>query len=89
MGNGDLDTRPHVLSLTTRRVDGPTRDARHVAAFDRTGQQPDAIAVVDTDPDSAAYGEVVGWTDLPHTGDELHHFGWNACDASSDSYCYP
>lgn len=25
---------------------------------------------------------MVGWTDLPHTGDELHHFGWNACSSA-------
>nr|WP_308129181.1 selenium-binding protein SBP56-related protein [Actinoplanes polyasparticus] len=29
-----------------------------------------------------SYGRVVGWTDLPHTGDELHHFGWNACSSA-------
>ena len=38
--------------------------------------------MVDTDPGSATYGTVVGWTDLPHTGDELHHFGWNACSSA-------
>jgi selenium-binding protein 1 len=25
---------------------------------------------------------VVGFTELPHTGDELHHFGWNACSSA-------
>jgi 56kDa selenium binding protein (SBP56) len=44
--------------------------------------RPDAIAVVDVDPSSAGYGRVVGWTDLPYTGDELHHFGWNACSSA-------
>ena len=34
------------------------------------------------DPTSASYGRVVGWTDLPYTGDELHHFGWNACSSA-------
>ncbi len=27
-------------------------------------------------------GSVVGWTELPTTGDELHHFGWNACSSA-------
>jgi selenium-binding protein 1 len=60
----------------------PVETLAYVAAFDRAGQRPDAIAVVDVDPDSANYGSVVGWTDLPYTGDELHHFGWNACSSA-------
>jgi selenium-binding protein 1 len=43
--------------------------------------QPDAIAVLDVDPNSKAYGRLVGRTDMPHAGDELHHFGWNACSS--------
>jgi methanethiol oxidase len=42
---------------------------------------PDAIGVVDVDPDSKSYGRLVGRTDMPHLGDELHHFGWNACSS--------
>lgn len=63
-------------------ANAPAERLAYVAAFDRTATQPDAIAVVDTDPDSGDYGRVVGWTDLPHTGDELHHFGWNACSSA-------
>ena len=63
-------------------VSAPPEKLAYVAAFDREAQKPDAIAVLDTDPESAAYGKVVGWTDLPHLGDELHHFGWNACSSS-------
>lgn len=43
--------------------------------------RPDAIGVVDLDPDSKSYGRLVGQTDMPHPGDELHHFGWNACSS--------
>lgn len=43
--------------------------------------RPDAIGVVDIDPDSKSYGRMVGQTDMPHPGDELHHFGWNACSS--------
>jgi selenium-binding protein 1 len=60
----------------------PAEELAYIAAFDRSATEPDAIAVVDTNPDSDAYGRVVGWTDLPHTGDELHHFGWNACSSA-------
>jgi selenium-binding protein 1 len=41
----------------------------------------DAIGVVDVDPDSDGYGELVGRCDMPEVGDELHHFGWNACSS--------
>ena len=60
----------------------PAETLAYVAAFDRAAEKPDAIAVLDTDPGSDTYGRVVGWTDLPHTGDELHHFGWNACSSA-------
>ena len=43
--------------------------------------RPDAIGVVDLDPSSATYGKQVGQVDMPHVGDELHHFGWNACSS--------
>jgi 56kDa selenium binding protein (SBP56) len=36
--------------------------------------KPDAIAVVDVDPQSAGYSSVVGFTELPSLGDELHHY---------------
>ena len=42
---------------------------------------PDAIGVVDVDPESAGYGRLIGQTDMPKAGDELHHFGWNACSS--------
>ncbi|WP_067184226.1 selenium-binding protein SBP56-related protein [Microtetraspora niveoalba] len=60
----------------------PREKLAYVAAFDRSAERPDALVVLDTDPDSPAYGAVVGWTDLPYTGDELHHFGWNACSSA-------
>jgi len=41
----------------------------------------DAIGVVDVDPHSGTYAQLVGQVDMPNVGDELHHFGWNACSA--------
>src|SRR6266849_5753949 len=43
--------------------------------------RPDALGVVDVDPASTGYGHLVGQVDMPNAGDELHHFGWNACSA--------
>ena len=30
---------------------------------------------------ASSYGQLVGQVDMPGTGDELHHFGWNACSS--------
>ena len=43
--------------------------------------RPDALAVVDVDPASSTYSQVVGQVEMPNVGDELHHFGWNACSS--------
>lgn len=59
----------------------PAEKLAYVAAFDPEGQKPDAMAVVDVDPASASYASIVGQVDMPNAGDELHHFGWNACSA--------
>src|ERR687893_756103 len=43
---------------------------------------PEELCVLDVDPASSGYGRVVGRLDMPNTGDELHHFGWNACSSA-------
>ena len=43
---------------------------------------PDALSVLDLEPGSATYGKLVGRLDMPNVGDELHHFGWNACSSA-------
>ncbi len=59
----------------------PPETIAYVAAFDPSRRTPDAIAVVDVDPASAQYGTILSTTAMPNTGDELHHFGWNACSS--------
>lgn len=44
--------------------------------------KPDGIAVVDVDPTSSTYAQVVHQIDFPNLGDEIHHFGWNACSSA-------
>jgi selenium-binding protein 1 len=48
--------------------------------------QPDALCVVDLDPESPEYGRVVHKLEMPFAGDELHHFGWNACSSALCPY---
>ncbi len=44
-------------------------------------EAPDYLATVDVDPNSATYSQVIHRLPTPHIGDELHHFGWNACSS--------
>ena len=37
---------------------------------------------LDTDPSSPSYGRVLHRAELGTLGDELHHFGWNACSSA-------
>jgi selenium-binding protein 1 len=58
-----------------------------VATYSGTGiQKPDYLATVDLDPESKTYSQVVHRLKMPNVGDELHHFGWNAC-ASCEGKC--
>lgn len=62
----------------------PREDYLYVAAM-RAGtgvDAPDFLAVVDTNPESDAYGQIVHETPMPYAGDELHHFGWNRCSSA-------
>jgi selenium-binding protein 1 len=43
--------------------------------------KPDYLATVDVDPKSSTYSQVVHRLSMPQVGDELHHFGWNACSS--------
>ena len=58
----------------------PPEKLAYVASFDPKRQRPDAMTVVDVDPESSTYAQIVGQTNLA-IGDELHHFGWNACSS--------
>jgi selenium-binding protein 1 len=63
-------------------ISAPQERLAYVAAFDPAGARNDAMTVVDCDRQSASYGQVVGWAELPTAGNELHHFGWNACSSA-------
>jgi selenium-binding protein 1 len=53
-----------------------------VALYEGTGiEEPDYFATIDVDPTSLTYSQVIHRTPMPTVGDELHHFGWNACSS--------
>jgi methanethiol oxidase len=68
-------------------MQAPRERHAYVALLDPAGdQRPDGIATVDLDPASSTYGQIVHTLDMPETGDELHHFGWNVCSAALCPY---
>jgi selenium-binding protein 1 len=75
-------TDPTFYRSPAAAVAAPPETLAYIAAFDPAGAQRDAMTVVDCDAGSPTYGQVVGWTELPTAGNELHHFGWNACSSA-------
>src|SRR6185437_8856758 len=71
-------------------MQAPAETLAYVAVFNpnKNGQapKPDAMTVVDVAPKSPTYGTIVGKVDMPKPGDELHHFGWNACSSALCPY---
>src|SRR5438477_12409158 len=49
-------------------------------------RRPDALTVIDVDPSASTYAQEVGRLQMPNVGDELHHFGWNACSSALCPY---
>ena len=73
---------PTFYPSPTLAAEAPAESLAYVAllASEESGNR-DAIGVVDTNPSSPSYGKLVGETRLPTGGNELHHFGWNACSS--------
>ncbi|NML16509.1 selenium-binding protein SBP56-related protein [Azohydromonas caseinilytica] len=63
-------------------MEAPRERIAYTALLSPDASRPDAIAVIDVDPDSAGYGSLLYRLDMPYTGDEFHHFGWNACSSA-------
>jgi selenium-binding protein 1 len=63
-------------------MQAPPEQLAYVAMLNptHTGRH-DALAVVDVQSGSPTYSQIVGQVDMPNAGDELHHFGWNACSS--------
>jgi selenium-binding protein 1 len=70
-------------------AEAPPERLAYVAGLNVGNGQPDFIGVVDVDPASPTYSQMVGRATLPEVGDELHHFGWNACSSALCPYAHP
>ena len=83
----NLSSDPTFYPSPRLAMQGPPERLAYVAALNPPGGTlNDAILVIDVDPSSASYGKRVGQTVLPNFGDELHHFGWNACSSALCPY---
>jgi selenium-binding protein 1 len=80
--------RPDPTFYPSPRLAGeaPAETLAYMVTFDPTAKAPDALLTIDVDPASATYRQVVGRLDMPNLGDELHHFGWNACSSALCPY---
>ena len=67
-------------------MQAPAERHAYVAALNGNRQKPDEIKVVDLDPASKTYSQIVGGVAMGKPGDELHHFGWNACSSALCPY---
>lgn len=69
---------PTFYPSPTLAVEGPREQFAYVAVLQPlNSKKPDAIVKVDV-----TTGEVVDRVDMQHPGDELHHYGWNACSSA-------
>lgn len=72
---------PTFYRTPTLAGEAPAETLAYMVAFDREAKRPDALLTIDTDPQSETYGREVARLEMPNLGDELHHFGWNACSS--------
>jgi len=73
---------PTFYPSPSQAIEAPPETLAYAVTVDPTRTRPDALVVVDLDSKSPSYGKTVGRVDMLHPGDELHHFGWNACSSA-------
>jgi len=67
-------------------IQAPAETLGYVAMLNVGGKKADALGVVDLNPESSTYARLIGRVEMPNAGDELHHFGWNACSSALCPY---
>jgi selenium-binding protein 1 len=80
-----LTPDPTFYASAKDAMQAPQEDLAYVVTLN-TGTngaaKPDALCTLDVNPQSSTYGQLIGRTEMPNVGDELHHFGWNACSSA-------
>lgn len=62
-------------------MEAPPEGIAFVAMLNQSADGKDALGVLDVNPASSSYGRLITQLEMPNAGDELHHFGWNACSS--------
>jgi len=76
-----VDSGSLVLPVAALATRAPPEQHAYAVEFDPGRKRPDRLSVVDVDPQSSTYVQIVGGADMPGVGNELHHYGWNACSS--------
>jgi selenium-binding protein 1 len=79
-----LQPDPTFHATARLAMEAPAESYAYAAILSPGSAQPDGLAVIDVRPSSEAYGRIVHKLLMPNTGDEFHHFGWNACSSALD-----
>ncbi|MGH1570696.1 selenium-binding protein SBP56-related protein [Methylobacterium sp. P31] len=79
-----MTVRPDPTFYATAKLamEAPVERYAYTLLLSGDASRPDGLAVVDLDAKSGHYGEIVHTVMMPNTGDEFHHFGWNACSSA-------
>ena len=77
-----MDTRSQFLSLAAHGHEGaaPRRSPTWPPSIP-SARHPTLSPSSIVDPKSKSYSTIIGNVAMPNVGDELHHFGWNACSS--------
>ena len=79
-----MNMRPDPTFHATPKLamEAPAEKLAFTLMLSADGSKPDGLAVIDVDPQSKTYGEIVNSLLMPNIGDEFHHCGWNACSSA-------
>lgn len=68
-------------------MQAPPERHGYVAALNYgRNDKPDILCTIDLNPDSPSYSQIINTLEMPYSGDEIHHFGWNACSSALCPY---
>jgi selenium-binding protein 1 len=63
-------------------MEAPRENFAYTLLLSPDFSEPDALAVIDVNPASSTFSQIVHTVVMPYKGDEFHHFGWNACSSA-------
>ena len=80
-GGSDSSAETRIFTSPAEAIKSPREQLAYVVALyvGTKVKAPDYLATIDLDPASKTYSQVIHRLPMPNVGDELHHFGWNAC----------